>query len=232
MPRRPVKTVIETMGIAHTIVFTVDHVTNEPRLTHNTAPSPVAAGTRITIKWRPSSDGVGFVLDNAEERFKAPAENYAWFNPHLSLRGVWDDANFVKVEATNPDWTECTPQRSDQSRIGTPRHGFQRYLSAHVARDRHRGQDRPVREFIAEFRGLSGTRKQKAILAEIGVSRQSLRGFFGERQGQSNRNRPTARGHEAPLCSFSPAKASRRHRPGASQGAVPGRRRGRTDIQI
>ena len=66
------KTVIETMGIAHTIVFTVDHVTNEPRLTHNTAPSPVAAGTRITIKWRPSSDGVGFVLDNAEERFKAP----------------------------------------------------------------------------------------------------------------------------------------------------------------
>ena len=42
------------------------------------------------------------------------------------------------------------------------------------------GQDRPVREFIAEFRGLSGTQKQKAILSEIDVSRQSLRSFFGK----------------------------------------------------
>jgi hypothetical protein len=37
-----------------------------------------------------------------------------------------------------------------------------------------------VREFVAEFRGLSGTQKQKAILAEIGGSGQSLRSFFGE----------------------------------------------------
>ncbi len=37
-----------------------------------------------------------------------------------------------------------------------------------------------MREFIAEFRGLSGTQKQKAILAEIGASRLSLRSFFGE----------------------------------------------------
>jgi hypothetical protein len=103
------QTVIETMGIAHTIVFTVDHVTNEPRLTHNTSPSPIATGTRIMIKWPPSSDGIGFVLDNAEKRFKALAESYVWFNPHLTLSGAWNGADFINVAATNPDWTKWRP---------------------------------------------------------------------------------------------------------------------------
>ncbi len=173
------RTVIETMGIAHEIVFAVDHVTNEPRITHTTAPSPVAAGTRITIEWPPHVSGYGSLLHSSEQSFKALAESYVWFNPHLTLRGEWDGAEFVNVETTNPGWTKWRP--SDP----TSPHWYsearlQRYLSAHVARDRHLGQDRPVREFIAEFRGLSGTQKQKAILAEIGASRQSLRSFFGE----------------------------------------------------
>jgi hypothetical protein len=35
-----------------------------------------------------------------------------------------------------------------------------------------------VREFISEFRGLSGTGKQKLVLEEAGASRLSLPGFF------------------------------------------------------
>ena len=49
-------TTIEASGTAHTIVFLVDHVTNEPRIAHTTAPSPITIGTRITIKW-PASPG-------------------------------------------------------------------------------------------------------------------------------------------------------------------------------
>jgi hypothetical protein len=56
---------------------------------------------------------------------------------------------------------------------------FQRYLAAHVARDRDRGIKRTVREFIAEFRGLSATAVQRKILVEVGCSHQSLPGFFG-----------------------------------------------------
>jgi hypothetical protein len=37
-----------------------------------------------------------------------------------------------------------------------------------------------VREFIADFRGLSGTAKQRAILDEIGAARMSLGSFFAE----------------------------------------------------
>jgi DNA topoisomerase VI subunit B len=51
-----------------------------------------------------------------------------------------------------------------------------------VARDRDLGQDRTVRAFIAEFRGLSGTAVQRKILAEIGCSHQSLAQFFGVHQ--------------------------------------------------
>ena len=38
------------------------------------------------------------------------------------------------------------------------------------------------REFVAEFRGLSGTAIQRKILAEVGCSYQSLAGFFGVEQ--------------------------------------------------
>src|SRR3954454_9856531 len=56
---------------------------------------------------------------------------------------------------------------------------LQRYLAAHVSRDRDLGQSRTVREFIAEFRGLSGTAIQRKILNEVGCSHQSLAAFFG-----------------------------------------------------
>ena len=44
-------TIIETRGIEHRIEFRVDHVNNEPKITHTTSPSPVKIGTRITINW-------------------------------------------------------------------------------------------------------------------------------------------------------------------------------------
>ncbi len=173
-------TIIETGGVAHAIRFLVDHISNEPLITHTTAPSSKTIGTRILIKWPPHSGfGYGHVLANAEKQFKALAESYVWFNPHLSLSGRWDGADFVKVKATNPNWTKWFPHNPTSAWWYTEAR-LQRYLSAHVARDRRLGQDRPVREFIAEFRDLSSTRKQKAILEEIGASRLSLRRFFGE----------------------------------------------------
>ena len=44
-------TIIETRGVEHRIEFRVDHINNEPKITHTTAPSPIKVGTKITIKW-------------------------------------------------------------------------------------------------------------------------------------------------------------------------------------
>ena len=43
-----------------------------------------------------------------------------------------------------------------------------------MADDEDGGRDRTVREFVAEFRGLSGTAKQKKVLEATGLGRASL----------------------------------------------------------
>jgi len=167
-------TIIESRGITHRIEFRVDHINNEPKITHTTTPCDRKAGTKIIIEW-PTSETL---LQYTEQRFKFLAQSYVFFNPHLTLRGVWYGKAFVNIEATNPNWEKWRPRDPtsphwyDESRL-------QRYLAAHVARDRERKRQRTVREFIAEFRGLSGTAVQRRILAEVGCSHQSLAQFFG-----------------------------------------------------
>jgi DNA topoisomerase VI subunit B len=169
-------TVIETRGVEHRIEFRVDHVNNEPKITHNVVPSSIERGTRITVKWPPKWE-----WEFRGDRFRALAESYVWVNPHLTLRGIWHGKDFVNVAATDQAWKKWGPRNPtsahwyDQTRL-------QRYLAAHVARDREQKQHRTVREFIAEFRGLSGTAVQRKVLEEVGCSHQSLAHFFGIEQ--------------------------------------------------
>jgi len=54
-------------------------------------------------------------------------------------------------------------------------------MGAYIAQDQEKGREsRTVREFISEFRGLSGTAKQELVLDEIDASRVTLRAWFGE----------------------------------------------------
>jgi hypothetical protein len=52
-------------------------------------------------------------------------------------------------------------------------------MAAYVAHEQRRSRQRTVREFITEFRGLSGTAKQKVVLANTDASGRSLAEFFG-----------------------------------------------------
>jgi DNA topoisomerase VI subunit B len=164
-------TFIETRGVKHRIEFRADHVTNQPKITHTTTPSPIDVGTKVTIKWPEE-------LERIEEDFKELAESYVWFNPHLTLRGTWHDKKFINVAATNPKWEKWRP-RNPTSPHWYDATRLQRYLAAHVARDRDLRRHRTVREFIGEFRGLSRTAVQRKVLDEVGCSHQSLAQFFG-----------------------------------------------------
>ena len=44
-------TIIETRGQRHRIEFRVDHVNNEPKITHDIKPSSVNVGTKVTVRW-------------------------------------------------------------------------------------------------------------------------------------------------------------------------------------
>jgi DNA topoisomerase VI subunit B len=168
-------TIIEARGIRHHIEFRVDHVNNEPRITHTTAPSSIHVGTKVTIQW-PTAEWLQGMWDADE--FAELAESYVWFNPHLTLRATWRGKQFIKVRATDPTWKKWGP-RNPTSAYWYDEARLQRYLAAHVARDRDLRRDRTVREFLTEFRGLSGTAVQRKVLEEVGCSHQPLAQFFG-----------------------------------------------------
>jgi DNA topoisomerase VI subunit B len=172
------KTTIEVHGIAHLIEFSVDHVRQEPKITHTTAPSPVVVGTKVTVRmarqFRTADTFAGDIVGNTETSFLRLASAYAWINPHLSLKVTWQGEVKIDFKASNPTWKKwlpswpTSPHWYDKGR-------FRRYMAAHIA---NRGSI-TVREFISEFDGMSGTAKQKAVLAATGASRVPLHDFFG-----------------------------------------------------
>jgi DNA topoisomerase VI subunit B len=166
-------TIIESRGVKHRIEFRVDHVLNEPKIDHAVAPCEVVSGTRITVQWPPTD-----LLTDEGIEFRELVSAYVWFNPHLSLRGVWFGDEFINVTASNPDWEKWRP-RDPTSPHWYDEARLERYLAAHVLRDRDLGQSRPVRAFIGEFRGLARTGVQRQILSEVGCSHRSLADFFG-----------------------------------------------------
>jgi hypothetical protein len=170
------KTIIEANGLAHRIAFGVDHIKQEPKITHTTKPSSIVQGTKITVEfpmcWYDCSDID--LLEWCKNEFLRLAEAYVWLNPHLTLRLSWNGELKINTKASNPTfdkWSPSWPTCAHWYDNGR----FRRYMAAHIA---NRGSI-TVREFISEFRGMTGTAKQKAVLAETGASHVSLHNFFG-----------------------------------------------------
>jgi hypothetical protein len=171
----PCRTVIESHGTANHIAFTVDHVRQEPRIARTKRPSTIARGTRITTELpkRMRTHDVPRMEWCKNDIIKA-VEDFLWLNPHLSIRLSWNGKMLIDEAATDPQWTKWTPSRPTSAHwydVGA----LQRYMAAHIA---HR-KDVTVREFVAEFYGLSGSAKQKAVLHDIGASHVKLAGYFG-----------------------------------------------------
>ena len=168
------ETIIEAHGLAHRITFEVDHIKQEPKITHTTKPSKVVKGTRITVTL-PRIDFYGSsLIDYCEERFLALAESYAWLNPHLESQGEMARQSPHQHQGVESELEKVVAVVANiRPLVRCPR--FRRYMAAHI-------DNRPtitVREFISEFRGMTGTAKQKAVLAETGASHVSLHNFFG-----------------------------------------------------
>jgi DNA topoisomerase VI subunit B len=170
------ETVIESRGVAHRIAFRVDQVRQEPKVDHVQGQSSVTSGTKITVRWPVCASSK---LEQAKSRFLQMASDYGWLNPHLALRLTWDLEPCVDFRASNPAWAKWRPSEPtppcwyDAARL-------RRLMGAYIARDQDRGRrSRTVREFISEFRGLSGSAKQKRVLDDVGAARLSLDEFFG-----------------------------------------------------
>jgi Histidine kinase-, DNA gyrase B-, and HSP90-like ATPase len=171
------ETWIEAHGWKHHIQFTVNQIKQEPVVHNVQRRSRITIGTRVTVFW--PDKYVALIVSN---EIKDLLTQYIWVNPHLTLQFAVGGKNLVHHAATNPSWTKyraCDATSAHWYTLGQ----IERYAGALIARDQeqHRATKRKytVREFVAQFRGLTATEKQKQILRELGAAHMTLSRFFG-----------------------------------------------------
>jgi len=81
-------------------------------------------------------------------------------------------------EATDPAWAKWKPSDPTSPHWYAPAN-LERLVAAYVSNEAHAGMS--VREFVTQFRGLSGTAKGKQVLAETGMTRTDLTGLANGR---------------------------------------------------
>ena len=163
---------IVAQGVRHRITFTVDAIRQQPVITHEPETVEAKNGTKITVFW---PDSACSILDDAHDRFLQIADDFTWINPHLRLTIDWSRGAPIRrvIEPTTADWEKWRPSYPTCPHWYEPEH-LQRLIAAYIAHDADNGEARTVREFISEFRGLSGSQKQKVVLETTGLHRAPL----------------------------------------------------------
>ena len=161
---------IETQGLRHKIDFSVDPIRQEPVVAHrHEAAEIVKSGASIKVEWPHSASSI---LEDAKGQILQFAHHYTALNPHLGLSIDWFDEP-LEFKPTAPNWPKWRPSEP------TPAHWYaqdhlERLIAGYITHDKDVGRNRTTREFIAEFRGLKGSHKQKNVLEATGLSRSLL----------------------------------------------------------
>ena len=161
---------VSAHGQRHEIIFGVDQIRQQPALTHNIHEAEnVKIGSTIKVWWPVSACSI---LADAKARFLQLADDYTFLNPHLTLTVDWYGER-TTTPATTSTWAKWLPSEPTSPHWYGPEE-FGRLVSAYIAHDQDRGADRSVRELVKEFRGLTGTAKQKQVLEDTGLTRTNL----------------------------------------------------------
>jgi DNA topoisomerase VI subunit B len=164
---------IEARGIRHAIAFRVDRIAQQPVIDHEQRRVSVRTGTSITVHWPDSSRSE---LQKAGAQFLPIVQRFTDLNPHLAICATWQDEDRRERwsrDAESPGWTKWTPSAP------TCPHWYrvadlERLAGAFLHHDRQHKAVRLLRDFLAEFNGLSGTAKRKAVLDAVGLPRAPL----------------------------------------------------------
>ena len=189
---------IQSRGIHHDITLGVDRVRQSPVVQHKQSESQREIGTSVFVEWRNSPGSIenqnhrflqndddetdgddgdhdnspGSILDCVKERFLQIAQDYCWLNPHLSVSVDWF-GDRSDIQAANESWSKWKASNAtDPHWYGVDE--LERLVAANVAHDADNGRNQLVREFLTEFRGLSGSAKVKQILDQCDMARTPL----------------------------------------------------------
>jgi DNA topoisomerase VI subunit B len=157
-------------GKRHTIDVRLDRIAQEPKIGLETSPDDtVKTGTFIKMHW---SGIAGYLRCRREGRFYGGGISacdlvllYSHFNPHahFEFRGIDVEGTF---EPSASDWSKWSPRSPTSPHWYTGKE-LQNLISAYIAEERNGGEAKTIRQFVAEFKGLSGTRKQKEIAERV-----------------------------------------------------------------
>jgi hypothetical protein len=198
------ETWIEARGVKHRLVFSVNQIKQEPIVENIRGDSKVSEGTRITIFWPAIAAGTIGIYDITELLLQ-----YIWVNPHLTLEFVVDGETKLDWEGKNPQWTKYRACDATSAHWYTLEQ-FERYAGALIDHDQRKHQEGSrekitVRDFAAQFRGMSATEKQKKVLidAPLEAGRVYHMVYFHDEQcafysGKSCNCQPTVSRHAEP----------------------------------
>ncbi|RDL51840.1 Type 2 DNA topoisomerase 6 subunit B [Ensifer sp. M14] len=153
----------------HSIGFKVDQIRQEPQIDYRVEAVDWKKGTEIRIPW---PDQACSILERAMDRFLQIAKDYCWLNPNLSMTvDLLEDRHVIT--ATDEGWSKW--KTSDP----TSPHWYSRdrqvrLIAALLSHDADNGRGRTLREFVGQFRGFSGSAKQKTVLDELDLLRAPL----------------------------------------------------------
>ncbi len=169
---------IDANGVRHVINCAVDHLRQKPVIERLTGPGVVRNSTSVRVRWPKAASSN---LLDAKGRFLQITDNFAWLNPHLTLTANLFGDEYLD-EATDPAWSKWKPSDPAPAHWYTSKQ-LARLIGAYLAHDQDHGRIRTVRELVTEFRGLSATAKQKAVLEATGLSREPLTTFINDSGG-------------------------------------------------
>jgi DNA topoisomerase VI subunit B len=158
-----------SQGWHHKVEVSLDRLSQRPAIKHNVEPDEfVKNGTFFKIHWPDLACSIQAEDEDDDDsqpdfstKVKELVEGYAAFNPHASF--TIGDAVFA---ATNPGWKKWKPYDPTAPSWYTP-DTLRDLIAAYINLEREGGSVHTVREFVSEFRGISGTAKQKAATGDL-----------------------------------------------------------------
>ena len=152
---------VEAHGKKHLIEVSADALEKKPRITYSVQEGVVKNGTCIRIQW-PNSSSTTQGQKNADS-YKARTleglvQRYRILNPHATF-----EFNGKTFPAQDLHWRKWRPDNATSAHWYTE-DSFRGLVGAYILGETRNGnRPKTVREFVSEFRGLSGTKKQKQI---------------------------------------------------------------------
>lgn len=174
---------IESYGVRHIVKIKLDAIKQRPQIMHEQIEIVKSRGCKVTA-WLDNAS----IIDDHYPKFLQILEDYQLFNPHLRLllrsnvfyehrpydkngERTTDESCYVPMtsqgyEPTNPSWTKWRPN-DFTSPLWYTVEDLKKLIRSHISLIQDRGKDLTLREFVAQFRGITSTAKQKSITEQL-----------------------------------------------------------------